>query len=270
MSVHGTTTAEAVSLVVGELERDIIFGSFLPRQRLYEDEFILRFDTKRHIVRAALQELERRGIVERHPNRGAVVRHFSREEVAALYELRAILHDAAARRMRLPADPSWLDALRTAQEQHAKAVAGGDLGEIFAANSQFHRRLFEGTGNSYLVEAIELSNAKTHGIRSHGLGVPGLPEKARRAPGHDRGYRGRRPGETGVPLRGAHEPREGVLRSKILPARLGAAVAGVACRRGVERDQREVQPLVRAVEFPVFDIFERFDFYCMEGGFQQR
>ena len=45
-------------------------------------------------------------------------------------------------------------------------------------NTLFHRRLFEGTQNPSLVDAIEQSNSRTHGIRSHGLGVPALLEQA--------------------------------------------------------------------------------------------
>lgn len=176
---HGTMTETAVSEIVSVLEQDIIFGRFLPKQRLYEDEFIVRFSTKRHIVRAALHELERKGIVERQPNRGAAVRYFSRAEVAALYELRVILHEAAARRIQLAADPEWFAQLEAARDAHAEAVASRDLGLVFQTNTIFHRKLFEGTGNAYLSEAIETSNAKTHGIRSHGLGMPSLLEKAR-------------------------------------------------------------------------------------------
>lgn len=176
---HGTMTETAVSEIVSVLEQDIIFGRFLPKQRLYEDEFIVRFSTKRHIVRAALHELERKGIVERQPNRGAAVRYFSRAEVAALYELRVILHEAAARRIQLAADPEWFAQLEAARDAHAEAVASRDLGLVFQTNTIFHRKLFEGTGNPYLSEAIETSNAKTHGIRSHGLGMPSLLEKAR-------------------------------------------------------------------------------------------
>ncbi|MBC2860934.1 GntR family transcriptional regulator [Stappia sp. 28M-7] len=172
-------TETAVSEIVSVLEQDIIFGRFLPKQRLYEDEFIVRFSTKRHIVRAALHELERKGIVERQPNRGAAVRYFSRAEVAALYELRVILHEAAARRIQLAADPEWFAQLEAARDAHAEAVASRDLGLVFQTNTIFHRKLFEGTGNAYLSEAIETSNAKTHGIRSHGLGMPSLLEKAR-------------------------------------------------------------------------------------------
>lgn len=119
---HGNLTRNAIAKVVDSLETQIIFGFLLPRQRLYEDEFIYRYDTKRHVIRAALEELERRGIVERVPNRGATVKLYSREEVEAIYVVRAILHEAAARRIRLPADLLWLDTLRRAQETHGEAI----------------------------------------------------------------------------------------------------------------------------------------------------
>ncbi|MCL1482464.1 GntR family transcriptional regulator [Marinobacter sp. M3C] len=175
---HGTSTQAAVSAIVSALEQEVIFGLRLPKQRIYEDELIARFDTKRHMVRAALQELERKGIVERVPNRGTVVRFFSREEVQALYVLRQILHEAAARLVTMPADALWLDSLKLAQREHARAVQAQDLSAIFHCNNTFHRTLFEGTGNKYLVEAIEFSNAKSHGIRSHGFSTPSLQAQA--------------------------------------------------------------------------------------------
>lgn len=176
--VHGSLTQRAVAEIVDALEKEIIFGTLLPKQRLYEDEFIVRFDAKRHVVRAALDELERRGIVERVPNRGAAVRFYSKEEVKDLYTVRAILHDAGARLIQLPPDPEWLATLVKRQKEHSAAVAEQDLLRVFETNTSFHRTLFEGTGNAYMVEVIEQSNAKTHGIRSHGLGLPRLLRKA--------------------------------------------------------------------------------------------
>ncbi|MCL5426602.1 MAG: GntR family transcriptional regulator [Gammaproteobacteria bacterium] len=175
---HGTTTQTAVSFIVSSLEEEIIFGSLLPKQRLYEDELILRFNTKRHIVRAALQELERRGIVDRAPNRGAAVRFYTRQEVEDLYVLRQILHEAAAKLIQLPADSAWLKKLKKAQQAHSEAINNHNLSAIFSTNNFFHQVLFEGTRNPSLTEAIEFSNAKTHGIRSHGLKVVSLLQQA--------------------------------------------------------------------------------------------
>ncbi|MFV0245121.1 MAG: GntR family transcriptional regulator [Qingshengfaniella sp.] len=174
------STKSAIGSVVDSLEQQIIFGSLLPKQRLYEDEFIVRYGAKRHVIRAALQELERRGIVERIPNRGAIVKFYSRQDVADLYVVRAILHEAGAQRIGLPADPVWLAALKDTQAAHSAAIAAEDLAAVFRTNTLFHRKLFEGTRNAYLVEAIEQSNSKTHGIRSHGLGVPRLLAQAER------------------------------------------------------------------------------------------
>lgn len=177
---HGSSAKQAIDKVVESLEQQIIFGSLLPKQRLYEDEFIVRYDAKRHVIRSALQELERRGIVERVPNRGAVVRFYSREEVSDLYVVRAILHEAGARRIKLPPDPAWLLDLKETQKAHSAAVEAENLAEVFRTNTLFHRKLFEGTKNRYLAEAIEQSNSRTHGIRSHGLGVPTLLKQAER------------------------------------------------------------------------------------------
>lgn len=178
MTTHGTSTKQAVSEIVGSLEQQIIFGSLLPKQRLYEDEFIVHYGAKRHVIRAAFQELEHRGIVERVPNRGAVVRFYSRKDVDDLYVVRAILHEAGARRIHLPPDPAWLSNLKATQQLHSGAVRDRNLAEVFRTNTLFHRKLFEGTGNPSLVDAIEQSNSRTHGIRSHGLGVPALLEQA--------------------------------------------------------------------------------------------
>lgn len=175
---HGHSTKEAISRIVSELEKRIIFGSLLPRQRLYEDEFIAYFNTKRHIVRGALEELERRGIVERIPNRGSVVCFFSRQDVEDLYTVRAILHEAGAKLIKLPPTPEWLGELRAVQSQHSDAVANNDILQVYEANTLFHQKLYQGTENAFLVEAIENSNAKTHGIRSHGLGSPKLLRRA--------------------------------------------------------------------------------------------
>lgn len=175
---HGSLTKSAVQKIVESLEQQIIFGSLLPKQRLYEDECIVRYDAKRHVIRAAFQELERRGVVQCIPNRGTIVRFYTRQEVNDLYVVRAILHQAGAERIHMPAHPSWLKELHHAQKAHARAVRDGNLANIFRSNSNFHRKLFEGTGNPQLVEAIEQSNFRTHGIRSHGLSAPKLLKKA--------------------------------------------------------------------------------------------
>ena len=77
--------------IVQRIEEDIVFGRLHPRERLVEEALAERFGVKRHIVREALADLERRGLIERFRNRGAMVKAYTPEEVEQLYAVRALL-----------------------------------------------------------------------------------------------------------------------------------------------------------------------------------
>ena len=172
--------AELLNSVVSRLEEDIVLGRLHPRERLIEDELMKRFAAKRHVVRRGLAELEQMGIVERVPNRGAIVRAYREDEIQQLYVLRNLLEGHAARLIPMPMDTQDIEDLRMAQAIHDAAVACGDLGAVFHANVRFHELLFAKTGNTYLAEAIRQFALRTHGIRFYCLTYPGYLEQARR------------------------------------------------------------------------------------------
>jgi DNA-binding GntR family transcriptional regulator len=101
---HGTVSESGypigVGTIVSALEEDIVFRRAHPRERLIEDELIARFATKRHLVRQAFVGLERMGLVDRIPNRGAMVRVYSADQVRQLYFVRDLLETQAARLLR--------------------------------------------------------------------------------------------------------------------------------------------------------------------------
>lgn len=156
----------SVKSIVAALEEDIVLGHLHPRERLIEDQLMVRFDAKRHIVRQALSELDRMGLLERHPNRGAAVTDLSPQEVEHIYELRELLEAAAIRRMPLPLDATALAALTEIQRRHDDATAAADLRAIFRVNIEFHRAMFANCGNPHLAAATEQYGQKAHGIRS--------------------------------------------------------------------------------------------------------
>src|SRR5262245_2069406 len=86
-----------VDLIVRKLEEDIVLGRRHPRERLVEQDLCADFDTHRGDVRLALFELEKMGIVERIPNRGAIVRDLTPKEVLEIYAVREELEVMAAR-----------------------------------------------------------------------------------------------------------------------------------------------------------------------------
>jgi len=172
--------ADALSPVIAALEQDIVLGQLHPRERLVEDDLMRRFAVKRHVIRQALAGLEQMGVVERVPNRGAMVRAYAAEDIQQLYVVRVLLETQAARLVPMPMAKADLDDLKCIQAIHDKAVASGDLGLVFRSNVEFHERLFAKTGNRYLAEAIKQFALRTHGIRFYCLTYPGYLEQSRR------------------------------------------------------------------------------------------
>ena len=162
------------------LEFDILFGRLKPRERLVEDVLMQRFGAKRHVVRRALFDLERTGIVVRSPNCGATVRDFTAEEVEEIYELREILQHRAAQRIPLPAVRMLLSELEVLQKRHDKAVLSRDLRAVDKANEEFHHALFAACGSGHLVRVIEHYAYLTRAMRLYPLVNPVILDRLRR------------------------------------------------------------------------------------------
>jgi DNA-binding GntR family transcriptional regulator len=163
---RGLSAQRAVHLIAEQLEEDIVLGFLHPRERLVEDSLIERFRAKRYAVREALARLERLGLVQRLPNRGAMVRALTPSEVEDIYAVREILETAAASEVLRRVTPEIVDCLAQLQRRHDQAANDGDPRAAFRANIEFHRAFFSVCDNAQLVEAIEQFGQKAHCIRS--------------------------------------------------------------------------------------------------------
>lgn len=167
-------------LIVRKLEEDIVLGRRHPRERLVEQDLCTDFDTHRGDVRLALFELEKMGIVERIPNRGAIVRDLKPREVSEIYDVREELEVMAVRILPFPVPDADIVRLEAIQHAHGKAVDAGDLLAVFHSNVQFHRALFGLCGNTCLIETIEYLAQKVSGIRSYAHAKPEALNESRR------------------------------------------------------------------------------------------
>ncbi|PRY22119.1 GntR family transcriptional regulator [Aliiruegeria haliotis] len=160
------------------LELDLVLGRLKPRERLVEDEIMERFDAKRHVVRGALSDLEHAGLVERRPNRGAMVREYSLDEVEELYTFRADLHRLAIVRMRLPLAEKVVADLEVLAGRHEAAIRDGDLATVILCNNAFHDLLFDQCDNRFVADSIRQLGSASHAIRSYRVNDPQLLEQA--------------------------------------------------------------------------------------------
>ena len=167
-------------LIATSLEEDIVLGRRHPRERLIEQDLCEQFNTHRADVRLALFELEKKGIIQRIPNRGAIVRDLTPKEVIEIYAVREELEVMAVRILPFPVDRSDIDKLDDIQRKHSAAIDDGDLLTVFYSNLNFHRTLFELCGNTCLIETIEQLGQKVYGIRSYANAFPDALDRARR------------------------------------------------------------------------------------------
>jgi DNA-binding GntR family transcriptional regulator len=170
-------TAEKIAT---RLEEDIVLGRRHPRERLVEQDLCDRFNTHRADVRLALFELEKKGIVQRIPNRGAIVRDLAPREVMEIYAVREELEVMAARILPFPIAETELAKLDELQRQHSRAIDSEDMLTVFYTNLYFHQTLFGLCGNSCLIETIRLLEQKVYGIRFYANAFPQALDQARR------------------------------------------------------------------------------------------
>src|SRR5216683_1809628 len=166
--------------IATSLEEDIVLGRRHPRERLVEQDLSERFKTHRGDVRLALFELEKKGLIQRIPNRGAMVRDLTPKDVMEVYAVREELEVMAARILPFPVAASDLARLDELQMKHSAAVDAGDMLNVFYANLHFHQALFGLCGNVCLIDTIEQLAQKVYGIRSYANAFPEALDRARR------------------------------------------------------------------------------------------
>jgi DNA-binding GntR family transcriptional regulator len=179
-AVSRSDAASTADRIATRLEEDIVLGRLHPRERLVEQDLCARFDTHRGDVRLALFELEKKGIVQRIPNRGAVVRDLTPKEVMQIYAVREELEVMAARILPLPVSRGDLAKLEELQRRYSAAVDNEDMLTVFYTNLHFHQTLFGLCGNACLIESIKQLEQKVYGIRFYANAFPEALDQARR------------------------------------------------------------------------------------------
>jgi len=129
-----------------ELRRRILAGEYPEGFQLKQDALAEDFGMSRIPIREALVQLESEGFVRILPHRGALVSELSADEIAELFELRALLEPRLLRLSapRLtPEDYAALDAINAEYHAEMEAQNPGRWGEL---NTRLHLRLMAQAG----------------------------------------------------------------------------------------------------------------------------
>jgi DNA-binding GntR family transcriptional regulator len=122
-------------------------------------------------LREALKVLAAEGLVTMKPRRGAYVAEMSREDVAQVYHLLALLEADAAAQAAERASPEQLQTLIGLHEKLEKRSRQRDA--FFAANEAFHIALLDVAGNRWRTQIVHDLRKLMKLNRHHSLFKPG-------------------------------------------------------------------------------------------------
>ncbi len=167
---------DAVSLV-DTLRDRIARQVFRPGERLREQELASEFGVPRTRVRDAFAVLEGRGLIERIPNRGAVVATLDAAQVAAIYDVREVLEGLNVRLATLNTAPaSWQDLVETFGDPMQRHVDSGDFDAFLGVYDVFRRRVADAAANPVLTDMLDSMYEKTQVIIRRVIILPGRAE----------------------------------------------------------------------------------------------
>lgn len=148
----------------------IVDGTYIPGDRLGEQELEARFSSSRSPVREALRLLEMQGLVTHIPRRGFRVREMSIREIRDLYHLRADLEGMAVKNLEGAGDLSGLvETLRACNVLMREAMENNDVKGHLKQNIDFHSAIVDRSGNLPLKETLLHLNVIAMPLRYNSL-----------------------------------------------------------------------------------------------------
>jgi DNA-binding GntR family transcriptional regulator len=151
----GDALVRNASVAATELIREaIIDGRLEPGQRLKEEELARELGISRTPIREALLMLQAEGLVDAIPNRGAMVRVHTPEDLDDLYQLRALLEGYAARRAATRITDEEVEVLRASCDRFDGLDADKALRELVRENMFFHSTILDIAGSGRLASMV--------------------------------------------------------------------------------------------------------------------
>lgn len=153
----GEKTSAAAARVLREA---ILSGELRPHEHLGEQSLARRLGLSRTPIREALLILQADGLIEMAPNRPAVVRGFSAEDLREMHSLRALLEGYAARTAATRLTDGALGELRESCRRYGKLRSEDhNLPKLVAENFTFHQIITTAAASPRLEALIRQTTA---------------------------------------------------------------------------------------------------------------
>jgi DNA-binding GntR family transcriptional regulator len=173
--VRAGTTVEQMVKAIADM---IVTGTMQPGEKLDEFSLAARFAVSRTPVREALRELGAMGLVERQPNRSAIVTNVSGSYLSSMFEAMAELEGICARLAAGRMTAAERRALELSHHASMPLVQDGAEEDYAAYNVEFHTRLYSGAHNDHIFELVTQTRARLSPFRRAQFRLPGRLSKS--------------------------------------------------------------------------------------------
>lgn len=150
LSVQPNLVEQVREAILGEIES----GQLKAGERIIQEQIAQVLGVSRQPVQQALLLLRNQGVLREAPGRGLIVAPLDPDQVQHMYEIRAVIEGLACRRA------AETNAERAARQGPAlieagrKAVAGGSVPRLVAADMRFHEFIYALSGNPLVAPAM--------------------------------------------------------------------------------------------------------------------
>jgi len=143
------------------LRERILNGEFKEGDALNQEALAEEYDVSRMPVREALRHLESSGLIAIQTHKGAIVTALPIEQIAELFDLRALLECDILGHAIAKTRDGHLAASRIVLSQLEAAYRDGDVARWGALNWEFHRSLYVPADRVQTLAAIQTINVQT-------------------------------------------------------------------------------------------------------------
>ena len=149
-----------VEVVVQQIANGIVTGNLRSGDKLVETKLGEQLGVSRGPVREAFHRLEKMGLVERIPNRGAFVSTLTERDIEELYSVRELIEGLGARLIATRRDPQAIARLQTLLEEMRQCAAAGDQKRMITVDADFHDALVKLSDHKLLGEIWAIVNVR--------------------------------------------------------------------------------------------------------------
>jgi DNA-binding GntR family transcriptional regulator len=170
----GSGGAPSVSDIVQILRERIARQDVAPGAKLGEQELAAEFAVPRTRIREVLGVLESRGLIDRIPNRGAIVSRLELDHVFHLYDVRQVLEGLCVRLATENAPPeTWDEFVELFGAPMEEFVKAGDFDAFIVVYERFRSRIIEWARNPMAARMLDSIYEKTNVIIRRIIILPG-------------------------------------------------------------------------------------------------